>query len=111
MESGGRKKRERNPRADLYDEQIRHAEISPEIVDEALHPAAVGRGVVELDGVALPLEPEHGAEGASAGGNCGAPPGDGGLVERLPLGPHPDPGAADGAGHEAQDEVRGGSVE
>ena len=90
---GGKKKKKRNPRADLYDEQIGDAEIGPEIVDEALHPASICRGVVELDGVALPLEPEHGAEGPAVGDNGSARPGDGGLVERLPFGPHLDPGA------------------
>ena len=90
--------------ADLYDEQVGDAEIGPEIVDEALHPSAVGRGVVQLDGVALPLEPEHGGERPSAGGEGGARPGDGGLVERLPLGPHPDPRAADRSRHEPKHE-------
>jgi len=90
--------------ADLYDEQVGDVEIGPEIVDEALHPSAVGRGVVQLDGVALPLEPEHGGERPSAGGEGGARPGDGGLVERLPLGPHPDPRAADRSRHEPKHE-------
>jgi len=53
-------KKKKNPRADLYDEQIGDAEIGPEIVDEALHPAAIGRGIVKLDGITLPLEPQHG---------------------------------------------------
>ena len=70
--------------ADLYDEQVGDVEIGPEIVDEALHPSAVGRGVVQLDGVALPLEPKPGAERPFAGGQGSARPSDGGLVERAP---------------------------
>ena len=38
----------------LHPLRARDVEIGPEIIDEALHPAAVGRGVVELDGIALP---------------------------------------------------------
>ena len=58
------------------------AEIGPEMVDEALHPSPVGRGVVQqqqqLDGVALPLEPKPGAERPFAGGQGSARPSDGG---------------------------------
>ena len=89
------------------------AEIGPEMVDEALHPSPVGRGVVQqqqLDGVALPLEPKPGAERPFAGGQGSARPSDGGLVERaperrrLPLGPHPDPCAANRKRHEPEHE-------
>lgn len=49
MESGRKKAKGRNLRANMYDEKIWDAEIGPEIIDEALHPATVGRGIIELD--------------------------------------------------------------
>lgn len=48
-EWGKESKKERNLWANMYDEKIWDAEIGPEIIDEALHPATVGRGIIELD--------------------------------------------------------------
>ena len=73
-----------------------------EIVDEALHPSPVGRGVVQFDGVVLPLEPEHSAERPSASSQGGARPSDCGLVEWLHLGPYPDPCATNHRRHEPE---------
>lgn len=99
---GKKKENKKREEIDLDDEQIGQVEIGPEIGDEALHLGAVGARVVELDGVALPLEPQHGADRAAAVGHGGARPVDGGLVQRLAPRPHPDPGPAHRAGDEAE---------
>jgi hypothetical protein len=87
MESGGKKgEKRRNLHANLYEGKIQDVEIDPEIIDEVLHPATIGRGIIELDGVTLPLEPQHDAKGLTSDDNGIVHPGGNGLVERLNLG-------------------------